>query len=663
MRYLFLLLQFFFFSLAFESSEARLDKTYDSEYDFEDDDDNRTLVDEDDNEALADEDIAKRNQEEAKNRQLLEAYNRHFRNYLITLYSLLKLLGSDSYIANEIKIKIDDFIGSNFELLRALKAINERKDYPSLYLRSGNDDDDNLTGNLFEEDNGAETNLENKPNLEDNRAETNLENKPNLSEGDGTLENESETSPESPEENSGDGSEIKDESEENSENVTDTNSETTEEPQPITPAATINQSMSPAQEISADQGSEEQSEPDQGETSDDDSSQELKTEINTEMNDEISTDIILQGNDSAQNQDITNNETIYNGTVNQNQTYNNGSEGTSWGGILGGVAGGAALGVLGTTLYNSWNNQNEYGVINDTNNLRENQRLKRNSVVSEQDSLPFVDLSDDRIMPDNPQNSNQYDQVGSFNQGSLSQPNLSEEDSVENNDDSDQNSENNQDEELENEENLEKEITENNSIDEQTEDTEDVIDNIPTDIHQQPMQMMEQQIPYNADLMPQLGVQMPYNINIPQQFGMQTPYNTDSLQQFGMQSPYNIGSVPQPEMQIPYSSGYSQPSSQKITPSILDNLVDQEKTVIGNNYSTLSQKQQNSLSRSAINQENRVIRKVIKNKNGDIYIKSKKNTGSQQPKMSIIPVRQVKENEPLEMIQDLADNKIHAHHF
>jgi hypothetical protein len=615
MRYLFLLLQLFFFSLAFESSEARSKNVDDFEYDSEDDD--KTLVD--------DEDIEKRDPERERKQQLSEELERHRISYFITLYNLLRFLGQNSYVENSIKAKIDEIVGCILLLIKILERVNSEKKYSGLYLNTDyKETDDTLTENLFEED--SEEKINHSTNGSDQNQSGNGEN--------GTSEETATAS-----------------TTEESENEEDNESESS-------------------------QGDDESSE--DGETAEEQLATQgtpaLGTPAEQPSSQATSTVEAQTSNQSAQSNAAPSIGSLEVESINLSDGSNDSSDGTSWGGILGGVAGGAALGVLGTTLYNSWNNQNGSGKAYNTGNLNANQISGENSVVRGQDTS--VDLSDDSMMLSNPQNSNQYGQIDSIKQDSLTQSNLNEEDSVENSDDFDQNSENYQNEELENEENTESEFA-NNPEDEEIESIENAGDSVPTDLHQQPVSTMYSQTPNNVNLMSQFGVQMPYNTNISQQFstqtpynvnpvqqfGMQSPYDVNAVQQFGMQTPYNIGSVQQSEMQIPYNANYLQPTSQERPSSILDNLIDQEKTVIGNNYSTLSQKRQNPFSRSAINQENRAVRGVIKNKNGDIYIKSKKNTGSQQTKMSTIPVRQVKENEPLKMIQDLADNKIHAYHF
>ena len=706
MRYLFLLMQFFFISLSLEDAKAR--------------------------EVLS-------NQENTEDDT--KEFDRHKRNYGITLYNLFKFLGKNSYIDNSVKIRIDDLVGSNLQLLRALKLIEERKEYPSLYLRSDGDDD--LTGSLFEEDEETNHGNKNSKKSKKNRGKSKDENSadPKLTEENNEIEENSESESE---ENDSESSESSESDEEEN-----TASPEPAAPQPIAPQPAAPQPaviipfdanngqtpnavavqtnpnnipptpQSTEQEDSNDQSDAEQTEGEQTEGESPQENQFNTTPINETsipliQNNGSPSDMINLSDDSFaipnQNLDMnfTNNGNIYNGTVNQNHITN--SDGTSWGGILGGVAGGAALGIIGTTLYNSENNQNEYGMTNNYGN----QNNMRNSDFNNQTSS--VDLMDDSVNLNNQENFNQSDQIVVSEQYPATQTNLNEEDFVENSDDSDKNSESDQADELENEENSE-EVAESTDLENQNAN-EEFIDNVPTNQQliqeigpnnnvllpqfgmQTPynagsVQQFGMQTPYNAGSVQQFGMQTPYNVGSVQQFGMQTPYNVGSVQQFGMQTPYNVGSVQQFGMQTPYnvdsvqqfgmqtpsnsvtqfvqskqqpkiSPSYDDDSLQSLnneeTQSIRDELIDQEETKVGNNSSS-SQQRSTSYPRPKIKQGNRAVRKIIKGKNEDIYIRSKKNIGPQQSKTSIIPVRQAKENEPLKMIQDLADNKIHAYHF
>ncbi len=701
MRYLFLLMQFFFISLSLEDAKAR--------------------------EVLS-------NQENTEDDT--KEFDRHKRNYGITLYNLFKFLGKNSYIDNSVKIRIDDLVGSNLQLLRALKLIEERKEYPSLYLRSDGDDD--LTGSLFEEDEETNHGNKNSKKSKKNKGKSEDENNadPKLIEENNEIEENSESESE---ENDSESSESSESNEEENTAPPEPAAPQPVAPQPAAPQPAViipfdaNNGQTPnavavqtnpnnipptpqstEQEDSNDQSDAEQTEGEQTEGESPQENQFNTTPINETsipliQNNGSPSDMINLSDDSFaipnQNLDMnfTNNGNIYNGTVNQNHITN--SDGTSWGGILGGVAGGAALGIIGTTLYNSENNQNEYGMTNNYGN----QNNMRNSDFNNQTSS--VDLMDDSVNLNNQENFNQSDQIVVSEQYPATQTNLNEEDSVENSDDSDKNSESDQADELENEENS-KEVAETTVPEDEAESTdlenqnanEEFIDNVPT--NQQLIQeigpnnnvllpQFGMQTPYNAGSVQQFGMQTPYNAGSVQQFGMQTPYNVSSVQQFGMQTPYNAGSVQQFGMQTPYnvdsvqqfgmqtpsnsvtqfvqskqqpkiSPSYDDDSLQSLnneeTQSIRDELIDQEETKVGNNSSS-SQQRSTSYPRPKIKQGNRAVRKIIKGKNEDIYIRSKKNIGPQQSKTSIIPVRQAKENEPLKMIQDLADNKIHAYHF
>ena len=676
MRYLFLLLQFFFFFFTLEHVEAGRN--------------------------VSNKENAERDEKE---------FERHERNYGITLYNLFKFLGKNSYIDNKIKIKIDDFVGSDLELLRALKRINERREYPSLYLKF--DNNEIVTENLFDEDEKINhSNNSSNHNKQGNKKGKNPK-KDDITETELTeenIENQPSSSTESSDEDNEDESDVNSESAETPQPATVLPFNTNNGQTPSTTETTTNQNNTSLITQQTPQTAETQT-PEQSTEDEDSNDQSDETQDNEQFSQENQSNgtlnngqfnpnlavvpingqlppsdtINLLGDDFMNNGSfnqnsggsLINNGTVYNGTV--NQTYNNSSDGTSWGGILGGVVGGAALGVLGTTLYNSRDNQNEYGMMNNYNNQNQ-----RGPAVAEQDSLPSVILSDDSANLNNPQDS--YDQINYSEQ----EPTLSNledvpEESIENNDDYDQNSENDQLEKVENEENdlmdtQEENIEEVNNgtliqnfendqnvefqnEENMEEDIEnnltniqgnvgEVVNNVLMDTYQQPIQMMESQIPNNVNLLPQFGAQIPYYVAPPQLFEMQTPYNINSFQQFAQSEEPQIQ-----ESLNSYDIEPQQPLKQEKSQSILNNLIDQEE--IENSYSTLPKQHPNRNTKPTIKK----IRRVIKNNNKDIYIKSKKNTDSQQPKMSTIPVRQVKENKPLEMIQDLADNKIHAYHF